>query len=198
MAFVPQTYIEALERARSRPIKPRKPLARARMAVGHEIPEKPRRSLSRTLKSRPTRVAKKKKTKKLSVGNLKKKVWTQFSIFIRTRGADSDGWNSCVTCGERSYWKALQAGHFVRGRLNANLFDERGVNPQCVQCNIYKQGHVIVYYRWMEKNYGADVINELLLQNSRTHKWAAGELQSLLNHYKSLNAANPLTEGQPQ
>lgn len=141
-------------------------------------------------------VAKKgsKKKKKLTDGKLKKLVWVQFSIFIRTRGADSDGFNVCVTCSLRLHWKLLQAGHFIRGRLNANLFDERGCWAQCYRCNIHRQGHVVVYYKWMLANYGQEVIDELIQQNNQTKKWAANELADLLAHYQTINAANPLTQ----
>lgn len=130
--------------------------------------------------------------KKPTDGQLKRRVWKEFSIFIRTRGADSDGMNECVTCGRRLHWKELQAGHFVRGRLNANLFDPRGVQPQCYQCNIHFQGNVIKYYKWMLANFGQAVIDELEAQNNVTRKWQGGELQHLLDFYKGMNKSNLL------
>lgn len=88
----------------------------------------------------------------------------------------------------------MQAGHFLRGRLNANLFDERGVNEQCYACNVGRDGNVVEYYEWMLENHGKAVINELRAKNSVTHKWQAGELEGLLQKYKTLNAANPLLQ----
>lgn len=146
-----------------------------------------------TLKRTPmARKPAKKKKKKLSTGALKKKVWIQFSIFIRTRGASSDGFNLCVTCNVRKFWRDLQAGHFIRGRLNANLFEERGVHPQCYSCNVHAQGAVVIYYKKMLEMFNQEVIDELIAQNNQTHKWQGGELQGLLEHYTALNAANPV------
>lgn len=165
--FRPESFQEALSYRQTAPAKPRKPMARK--------------------SAKP-----KKKKKKITTSSLKKKVWIQFSIFIRTRGADSAGWNACVTCGVRKFWRDLQAGHFIRGRLNANLFEERGCWPQCYSCNVGAQGAVVFYYRFMLKEYGQGVIDELIAQNNKTHKWMGGELQELLDRYTALNAANPI------
>jgi hypothetical protein len=120
--------------------------------------------------------------------DLKRKVWKEFSIFIRTRGADSEGFNRCVTCGERFYWKALHAGHFLRGRLNANLFNETSCWPQCSICNVEKHGHPEAYERFMLEAYGQMWIDHLKRQREVTHKWEADELQALLDSYKKLTA----------
>lgn len=90
----------------------------------------------------------------------------------------------------------MQAGHFLRGRLNANLFDERGTNEQCYACNVGRDGNVVEYYEWMLIRHGKPVIDELRRKNNVTHKWEAGELAGLLAHYKTLNAANPLVKEQ--
>jgi hypothetical protein len=134
------------------------------------------------------------KKKKPSVSQTKKKVWVQFSIFIRTRGADSEGWNTCVTCGVRKFWRDLQAGHFIRGRLNATLFNETGVWPQCYGCNVGAQGNVVLYYKWMLARFGQGTIDRLIEQNNHTHKWGATELGDLFTRYSSLNKNNPLVE----
>lgn len=171
MSLSPKTFEEALAK--------HKPMRRSRMAA--------KTSLTARGRSNP-----KKKKKKLTDGQLKKRVWKEFSIFIRTRYADKDGMVSCVTCDARKHWKEMQAGHFVRGRLNANLFDERGCQIQCYVCNIHYQGNVVHYYRFMSLRYGDRIIDELLAQNSTTKKWAGGELLALLEKYKGLNASNPL------
>ena len=69
----------------------------------------------------------------------KKKAWDAFSIYIRTRdcirftGDPTRG--ICVTCKTPRSIKELQAGHFVGGRGNAVLFDERLVYSQDGYCN---------------------------------------------------------------
>lgn len=70
----------------------------------------------------------------------------------------------CVTC-RRSYpFKQLQAGHFIQGRGNAVLFDERIVYSQCVGCNgnppMGKGGNYVEYYVFMLEEWGQIMIDE--------------------------------------
>ena len=88
----------------------------------------------------------------------------------------------------------MQAGHFIAGRLNSTLFDERGVHPQCSLCNVVKHGNGPMYYKFMLATYGQEVIDELIEQNSQTRKWRPGELKSLLDRYRALNAENPIAQ----
>jgi hypothetical protein len=190
-AFAPDNYAEA--KATHKPLSRRAPLR----AVGRKGPTpfstNPRANATGRGIARKGRGIKK-RAKKAKVSTLKNKAWTQFSIFIRTKGADELGFNKCVTCDVRKFWKELQAGHFIRGRLNANLFDERGVWPQCYSCNVGAQGNVVIYYKVMLERFGQEVIDELLLQNNQTRKWLPGELQAIFEKYKALNGANPICQ----
>lgn len=88
--------------------------------------------------------------KKLTIPKAKKKAWEQFSIYIRLKYANSSGIVQCVTCGIRKHYKDnMQAGHFIPGRGNAVLYDERLVYPQCFGCNYGKSGNYIPYERFM-------------------------------------------------
>lgn len=200
-----QTYAEALEKRQSRPVKPRKAMSRGtrelnRGSLRSGAPQTRRdRNASTALnggklaRGKATRATKKaKRPKKKTDGQLKRLVWKQFSIFIRTRRADLNGVVTCVTCGVYRHWTLVDAGHFIAGRLNHNLFDERGCNEQCKFCNGPRAGNGAAYYKWMLTNHGQEVIDELMRKNDETHKWQAGELSGLLAHYKELNAANPL------
>ena len=106
------------------------------------------------------------KPKLVKIGKLKKKLWTLFSEWIRRKDCDSNGCTFCVTCmerGEKKYlhWTELQAGHFLAGRSNGIIFDERGVWPQCISCNIFKRGATEDYYPYMIRTQGQEVIDEL-------------------------------------
>ena len=73
----------------------------------------------------------------------------------------SPDYGKCVTCGNVFHYNDLQAGHFLPGRYNAILFDERGVHAQCRGCNIFGGGQQAKYRAFMERVYGFDVIEEL-------------------------------------
>lgn len=178
MSLQPATFEQA--------ILTHKPLKRSRMT--RTAPLRSKTSLS------PTRAQRKPKRKKLSTGRLKKRAWIEFSIYIRTRYANEEGMVQCCTCDSVKHWKQMQAGHFISGRLNSNLFDERGCHAQCSKCNVIRGGNGPKYYQFMRDAYGEDVINELLRQNDQTHKWAPNELESLYEKYRALNASNPMVK----
>lgn len=170
-----------------------KPMKRSRIARKASLGGKtPLRSTSRKQSLSRGAAKKPKKKKKLTTGQWKKKAWKEFSIFIRTFDANAQGMVQCCTCSSVKHWKELQAGHFIAGRLNSNLFEERGVHAQCGLCNVVKKGNGPAYYKFMLALYGQEVIDELMRQNDQTHKWLPGELQGLFEKYKALNAANPL------
>lgn len=98
----------------------------------------------------------------------KDKAWTAFSRYIRTRdclrftGTPDEG--QCVTCNRFYPYKKLQAGHFIQGRGNAVLFDERLVYSQCLGCNgnppMGKGGNYVEYFLFMEREWGRAKIDE--------------------------------------
>ncbi len=66
----------------------------------------------------------------------------------------------------------MHAGHFVQGRRNAVLFDERNVHPQCPGCNLYRSGNIINYYPFMLETYGQEVIDELKANKHKETKYS--------------------------
>jgi len=74
----------------------------------------------------------------------------------------------CVTCGVGKPWNAsnhlgsdgIDAGHFLGGRCNAIILDERGIHPQCTACN-RNGGNPEMYNAYMLHRYGQEVIDEL-------------------------------------
>lgn len=98
----------------------------------------------------------------------KDKAWKAFSIYIRTRDclrfSGSPEYGKCVTCSRPYDFKNLQAGHFIQGRGNAVLFDERIVYSQCIGCNgnppMGKGGNYVEYYVFMLEEWGQIMIDE--------------------------------------
>ena len=127
------------------------------------------------------------KTKKQSISSLKKKVWVEFSKCIRLRDClQTTGCTSfglCITCGKWYHLKLLQAGHFIPGRHNSNLFSEEGTHAQCYNCNINLRGNTLEYRRKIIEMYG-EGYDEILEQKARIiTKFNHQELERLLEHY---------------
>jgi hypothetical protein len=124
--------------------------------------------------------------KKISLSTAKKRAWKSFSLWVRHRGASGDT-NTCVTCGKRypvTGKGCLQASHFVPGRGNSILFDERGCYPGCYICNVVKKGNMIPYYKFMLKEHGQDVIDELEKLSHQSRKYTVTELLDIEAQYK--------------
>ena len=101
---------------------------------------------------------------------LKTKCWNLFSKYIRLRDANKKGICKCCTCGIKKPWKEMQAGHFVSGRSNSILFDDRGVHAQCKSCNLFNHGKPLEYFLFMEKTQGRHVIDELMWLKTQPRK----------------------------
>jgi len=126
-----------------------------------------------------------KKIKHPSVAKLKKKAWKVFSEYIRRKSADKDGMSECVTCGTKSHWKKLQAGHFIPGRSAEVLFDEDGVNPQCYVCNCILGGNWTAYYLLLRARHGREFVERMIESRTRTGKWTVESLEEIHMKYKS-------------
>jgi len=128
------------------------------------------------------------KTKKYKgTAKLKKEVWDIFSKYIRLRdclrttGCPSFG--LCITCGKRYHFKLLQAGHFIPGRHNSNLFSKKGTHAQCYNCNINLRGNTLEYRRQIIRLYGEGYDEILEAEARQTKKFTAAELTEMKEYY---------------
>lgn len=128
------------------------------------------------------------KTKRTTVSKMKKKVWAVFSEYVRMRdclkttGCASFG--LCITCSKKYHFKLLQAGHFISGRHNNNLFSERGTHAQCYNCNINLKGNTLEYRRKIIEMYGEGADLELEEEARQIKKFTILEMEELLEYYK--------------
>jgi len=120
----------------------------------------------------------------------KDKAWTQFSKYIRRRDANKYGVVTCVTCRRMGEWKNMQAGHFLDGRNNSILFDERGCHAQDMYCNYYGGGRGAnvkeAYHAYMKKRYGQKVIDELIALKNTTVKYTIEDYAEIEAKYTDL------------
>lgn len=130
--------------------------------------------------------------KKPSLSKAKKKAWTQFSVYVRTRDCirfcNSLDEGKCVTCGRIFPFKSLQAGHFIPGRTNAVLFDERLVFTQCMACNVFLGGNYIEYFVFMESEWGRAKIDEFRALKHQTVRYSVADFERLEADYKARTA----------
>lgn len=126
--------------------------------------------------------------KKKTVSSVKKKAWPLFSKYIRMRDClETTGlidYGKCITCQKTIPRTLLQAGHFIAGRHNANLFSERGTHAQCYNCNINLHGNTLEYRRKIIELYGDGADEELEAENKKDKKFTINELEELIESLK--------------
>jgi hypothetical protein len=105
-----------------------------------------------------------------------------FSEYIRRVSSDYDGYCQCVTCGKRDKWQNMQDGHYFSRSNSGTFFDIRNNHVQCVRCNVLLKGNYIEYNKFMLKEYGQKVIDQLEYLSKRRHSFTIFEL----NQYKQL------------
>uniref|UniRef100_A0A6H2A2S0 Putative lambda recombination protein n=1 Tax=viral metagenome TaxID=1070528 RepID=A0A6H2A2S0_9ZZZZ len=125
-----------------------------------------------------------KKLKRKSLSKVKKDCWDLFSRYIRLRdclkttGCSSFG--LCVTCDKRYHFKLLQAGHFISGRKNANLFSEEGTHAQCYNCNINLRGNTLEYRRKIIQMYGEGYDEVLEKESQKVVKITIPDIEAIM------------------
>ena len=128
------------------------------------------------------------KVKQPSKKTIKLKAWYAFSQFIRLRdclrttGTTNRG--KCITCGKTFSFKNLQAGHFISGRHNANLFSEKGTHAQCRSCNIFGHGKPLEYRRAIIDLYGNGYDEVLEKEANEITKYSLEDLTNIAECYK--------------
>ena len=114
-----------------------------------------------------------------SLSEKEKQLWSLFSKYIRLRGClKTTGTitrGRCITCGRIYDFNKLQAGHFIPGRAKSILFNDKCVHGQCFRCNVVLGGNWPRYYRFMQKTYGQQTIEDLItasfIDTTFTEKW---------------------------
>ena len=119
---------------------------------------------------------------------LKKDLDKVFSQYVRWVNADDNGLVECYTCYVKKPVKEMQNGHFISRRSTSTrwLYNADMVNckPQCVACNMYRQGEQLKFYRRLVSEYGEDKVEEVIQLSKRTEKVTKGDLIYLIDMYK--------------
>lgn len=117
---------------------------------------------------------------KSQISKLKKKLWKEFSLYIRNRDKFT-----CYTCDRHATGSGMHAGHFISKAIGgiALYFHEDNVHAQCYHCNINLGGNQYIYGKKL-----GDMAEELYkIKNTVIEKWTEDDYLKKIEHYKSLN-----------
>lgn len=118
--------------------------------------------------------------RKTSLKTLRLKAWKACSLYVRQVHPAI-----CYTCGAKSHWKSLHAGHAIPGRTNSVLLDTEIIRPQCPVCNIWKGGMHHVFATKLIKENGLDWWEKKLIEAKKTVKYARSDYETLTNDFNS-------------
>lgn len=141
----------------------------------------------------------------MSVDKLQKELDRVYSIWIRRKDADENGYVKCYTSGKFFHWKQIQCGHFISRRHLSTRWCEKNTKPQSVSENIFNQGNGAAFAQNLIKEYGDGILQELEIKKNNICKMGAFEYQILIKEYKEKiaaldfkqqrsNALNPVAE----
>jgi hypothetical protein len=123
------------------------------------------------------------KKKKPTYSKLDEKLWKVFSEYVRRRYADENGIVKCFTCGKTEHWKGMQAGHFISRKHKATKYHELNVRPQCVSCNIFRQGEQFIFGRNLDEIYGSGTAEKIEQESRMICKRDAIDLKQMIDYY---------------
>lgn len=120
---------------------------------------------------------------KVKRSTIVKNLDTVFSQYIRLRYAKNEI-AECYTCGKKDHYKKQQAGHFASRRHYSTRWNEHNVQVQCYGCNIGNQGLQFEFGKRLNKEFGNDFAEQLLIESKKTVKLSDNDLQDMIQYYK--------------
>ena len=121
-----------------------------------------------------------------SISKLKKELDKWFSLYIRLRDSTDEGMIQCHTCGcVKHYKKGMQNGHFQSRSFLATRFNEENCQPQCVGCNMFKQGEQYKFALNLDAKYGSGTAEDLESLARTIVKFTRVDYEDSIRYYKS-------------
>lgn len=119
-----------------------------------------------------------KRLKKETVSTLMKEADRLFSLKIRGIGINEQ--NQCFTCEKFFSAKKLQCGHYLSRFYKAARWDFDNARPQCMMCNMWKRGDLVVYRQNLIKEIGIERVEALEAKRQISFKLTKEYLKELL------------------
>ena len=121
-----------------------------------------------------------------TISKLKKELDKWFSLYIRLRDADFNGYSYCFTCFKFDHYKRMQNGHFQSRRFLATRFDEENCQNQCPACNVFRYGEQYKFALGLDTKYGEGKAEELEVLARTTIKLSRIDYEDKISYYGTL------------
>lgn len=107
-----------------------------------------------------------------------------FSLFIRLRASDEEGYATCFTCGQVKKYREGDAGHFIGRSAYSLRWSETNVQFQDKKCNIFQSGQQYLFSVALDELYGEGTANSLLRKSKELIKYSSDDLRNMIEKYK--------------
>ena len=123
-----------------------------------------------------------------TISKLKKELDKWVSLYIRLRDATDEGLAQCFTCGKVAHYKSggMQNGHFQSRSFLSTRFDEENCQPQCVACNMFRQGEQYKFALNLDAKYGEGKAEELEILAKSVVKFTRYDYEDKISYYGTL------------
>ena len=110
-----------------------------------------------------------------------------FSLYIRLKYSDANGYCKCISCNKIHFYKDIQNGHYMSRRYMSTRFDENNCRPQCVACNIFNQGNIQMYRIGLINQIGEQSVNIVEVKaKTSVKRYSDFEYKELIKYYTIL------------
>lgn len=122
--------------------------------------------------------------------SLEKDAWSLFSLAVRLRDADKDGYCNCITSSARLYYynSGIEAGHFIPSTRFATKFNWKNVNAQSHNDNCFLMGNIPAYEIAIDAKWGKGTAESL--RSHRTTRKTREYLESICREAVSIIKSN--------
>ena len=108
-----------------------------------------------------------------------------YSLYIRNRDSDSNGYGECITCGKTIHTSEADCGHFIPRDRQPVRYDERNTNLQCRRCNRFQDGRQYEHGKAIDLKYGAGTADEILKKSRGLSKRTQADFEEIAEYYKN-------------
>lgn len=124
--------------------------------------------------------------KKTTTASLKTKLDKVFSLYIRLRDTDDNGYFKCPTCGRIMPFEQADCSHYWSRTHNSTRFDEDNCVAECRFDNRFNSSHLDGLGRYLKKKLGQQRFDLLNWKHTQARKYSDFEYAELIKHYSKL------------
>lgn len=107
-----------------------------------------------------------------------------FSLYIRLRDTDENGYFKCPTCGRILPWEKADCSHYWSRSHKSTRWNEDNCVAECSYCNRFDSSHLDGLGRFLKKKLGEQRFEMLHWLHNQPKKYSEFELAELVKMYR--------------